>query len=130
MAAQVITGFVFERSTAQLLARVENPDGNLITQATLSAINRQIWKVQSSGNTQVRTETPETIADVVHDTLQTPDGWTIDSTGYNFEAWLDYDDLPEAATYRVEYEFVTTGGERYWGAVFEITAHRVNFTDD
>ena len=130
MGAQVISGFVFERSTVQLLARVENPDGSLVTQASLSAVNRQIHKIANGQATKISTEVPETIADVIFDTLQNPDSWSIDGTGYNFAAWLDYDDLPEAATYRVEYEFVTTGGERYWGAVFEITAHRVNFTDD
>ena len=129
MAAQVIQGFVFERASTLLLARVENPDGDLVTRASLASISRQIHKVSVTPPVPVGSEVTETIADVVFDTLQTDDRWTLDSLGYNFAAELSKTDLPENGVYRVEYELVTVAGsKRYW-VIFEITAHEVQFSD-
>ena len=130
MAALVIKVTVFERATVHLAARVENPDGNLITQSSLSEINRQIWKRGAGGaaDTQQGTEASEVVSTVVYDTLQTPDRWTLDDEGYNFAPVLAKTDIGDEGVYYVDYEFVTTANERYW-VRFEVTSAKINFGD-
>lgn len=116
MAAQEISGIVFERASAVLLARVRSHTGQYVTQASLSQIRREIWEIVDGSPSNVSGPTAQTIADVIFDTLQTGDPrWTFDAIGYNFLATIGKDDLPNKGEFKIEYECLpVTAGERFW----------------
>jgi hypothetical protein len=102
------------------MARIAGADGAAITQASLTSITYGVFN-KADDSAIVAAGTALTIADVVFDTLQTDDRWTVDSTGYNFR----HD--ATAATFvtgdvvhRFEYKFTPTSGEA-WHVVFEVS---------
>ena len=114
--AQIFPATFIEDQGWTALARIENPSGSLITQATLSTITYQVYDAtteRSSGATAL------TISSVVFDTLQgtslSDSRWAIDSTGYNFRAELPASVFPsDGKDYRVEFKFTPTSGAAFY----------------
>lgn len=115
-----IRGTVFKEDTLPLMARVYGADGELLTQASITAVAYSIF-VLDEKHPDVRaavdghTAVSLAVADVLYDTLQTDPLWRADSTGYNFKHWPDRDlgePFAEAETYcLVEYRLTPAAGE-------------------
>lgn len=129
MAARVITATVFERSTLLVLARLENPEGQLITQASVTSINREVWSLNPDNRESG--PTAENKANVILDTPVNDDKWPFASpdVGYNFIAKVDKDQLSSNGSWRIVYEIILPGSptERSW-VVAEPTAKKVQYT--
>lgn len=99
------TEAIFEDSGLYLAGRVEDAlTGDELTQSDLTSITLKVYEISDPG-TEIDSETL-VIADTVFDTLQT-DGWTVDSTGYNFRYLVPETSLPlGGAMYRFEFKFV------------------------
>jgi hypothetical protein len=98
------SGIVPEASAFSILSRVLGMDGNVLTQSGVTAIEYQIFPLDST--TAHVTATPLTVADVIFDTLQTDPAWTKDATGYNFRHDIAETVLTDPASdYSVEYKF-------------------------
>jgi len=92
------------------LARIQNPDGELVLQATLSAVQCTIK--QADGTTTL--DAALTVSSVVFDTLQTGDArWTEDDIGFNFAYETPAAAFPDAGHYRIEFRFTPTAGQPY-----------------
>jgi hypothetical protein len=109
---------VFEDSGVILMARIVNDAGTLLTQATTTSITCKSYDTSDPTGTPV---TPTVVvASVIFDTLQTPDIWTEDSTGYNFKHVLPATAIPNGdRTYQVEYKITPTSGEAFY-LVFQL----------
>lgn len=88
---------VMEDSGCSVMARVRNPSGGYITQASLDSISVTYRSLNPSGSA---TTSGLTVSQCVFDTLQTDSRWAKDATGYNFR-W----DAPAT--------IFTRGGARY-----------------
>lgn len=99
------TEAIFEDSGLYLAGRAEDAlTGDALLQSDLTSITLKVYEI-SDPDTEIASETL-TIANVIFDTLQT-DGWTIDSTGYNFRYQVPATSLPlGGAMYRFEFAFV------------------------
>ncbi len=115
--------FVFEDSTAYLLARIRGTTGALITKASLSSIQLKVYDSEDS-------ETPPTeiasrslvINDTVFDTLQLDSGWDTskDADGFNFKLEVLPTDIPAGGKkYRFEHKF-TNSSTKIWHFVAEV----------
>jgi hypothetical protein len=82
MPARAIIGEVWEGYPATVVARVTGENGADIVKASITAITYTVYDQKTGAVT--KTSTALVVADVVFDTLQTDDRWTIDATGYNF----------------------------------------------
>jgi len=92
------------------LARVRNPNGAYITEASLDNLK---CKVKNSSGTETYDATL-TISEVVFDTLETDDArWTVDDTGFNFLYEVPASAFPAVGHYRVEFLFDPASGEDY-----------------
>jgi len=120
MNASDTQGVVFDSATATLLARVVGWDGTAVTQTSLSSIVYSIFLLDDSdpdARTDVdgHTDVELRIADVICDSLQTDDLWTVDATGYNFRHTIDISENPAFAAagrrYLVEYTLTPTSGQ-------------------
>lgn len=135
MSVAAIEGVIIEGSGAVLLARVTGASGDAVTQASVSAIAWECWKTDvppgriypSSTTTVTPTKTGTgtgVVADVIYDTLQTDDRWTVDATGYNFAlsipaaSWpvTDIDDYPDSGWAQVDVKITPTTGEVFYVA--------------
>lgn len=111
--AQVIAAAFIEDSGWTALARLELPNGNLATQAAISAIAYQVFR----GSTQTASGSI-TIANAVFDALQGASyadaRWQIDALGYNFrfEFPATAFDQP-SADFRVEVKITPVSGEPF-----------------
>lgn len=107
---------VWEKGSVLVLARITgeaaaNGVATPITQATITSIALKITELPS----RTVVAPPEiTVSDVVFDTMQTDDRWTIDAVGYNFAHWIDGATylLTPSVIHRLEYTFTpsTTPG--------------------
>lgn len=118
--AKDIQGSVFERSSAQMLARVVNVTGLPIQIADISTIQYSVYEADPcrldewtvvTGHDSV----PLSPIAVVFDTLQLSEPWDVDEVGYNFRHDLSVSSseaFPEAGrTYQIRYEFLPVVGE-------------------
>lgn len=110
---------VWEDSGATCMARVVGQDAANITQASLTAIAYKVFDLDGLTPGTATDSGALVVADVVFDTVKTPDDdarWTEDSTGYNF---LDTTagkaaNLPTGDhRYRIEYVFDPDSGEDF-----------------
>lgn len=117
---QIVKATIWEDSAPVCLARVLDAAGDAVTQAGITSISRSVYNV-ASPTTAVDGPTAINVATSVYDTLQTDNGWTIDSTGWNFRDVVPASICSSAeVTYRIEYKFTPSSGEAFW-AIFEVT---------
>jgi hypothetical protein len=83
---QPVYAIVTQSNPTSFLARVQDQSGNLITQASATAITVTVWNVETS--TQTDTFSPS-VSSTIYNTLQTDGRWTTDSIGYNLAINLD-----------------------------------------
>lgn len=152
MAAPVVAT-IHAGTTVVLLARVLGKAGAVVTQASLSAIRYDIWKVDLTyrqiadlfGVAPER-DAPKTprwqpikqsgptslvIADTIYDALQTSGGWTVDDEGYNFRAELPetsfvkapLSEYPNPRYYQIDVEFTATAGGVFSAQFFTRATH-------
>ncbi len=118
MSATEAYGRVFYNSSATLLARVVKYDGTYVTQSALSSASYTINEVGTNGTNgdavTGHSNVSVPVSNLIYDTLQTDDTWTVDSTGYNFRHVLDISSnlaFPTAGTtYRVTFTLTPTSG--------------------
>ena len=128
MAVSIITGYVFERSGCQLMARMVGNAGAFVTQASLSSITYKLFDLSSATPDTTVASGTVTISGNVYDTVQTPaldPRWTRDSIGYNFRyaapgSWF----TPGDHVFRIEFTFTPTSGEVFY-ALFQPTARNL-----
>lgn len=119
--ANDIHGTVFKNGSVVLMARIVDAAGTDITQSGLSAVAYSIYELDAcrpdsltvvAGHDSVNLN----VADVVFDTLQTDDLWTVDQEGYNFRHELDIQQneaFPIAGVhYQVRYVVTPTNGQK------------------
>lgn len=110
---------VYEGGQVVLLARLEDDDATALQQADISAITIKVYDEGDPANA-ILTDTLSVPA-VIYDTLQTGNGWTLDSAanpdpisglyGWNFKHKTLTTYFPQGdRTYRVEAEVVGQGG--------------------
>lgn len=146
MAARFTTGVVFEGGSFVLLARILGADGTPAVQASFTDIDYEVWSipvpldkrtgldwqakyVNVTTPAKVVEETAMVVADVIFDTLQTDDRWTVDATGYNFAFEMPADTIPESLLdnypkipwYDIPVKFTPTTGEVFF-ARFRVEA--------
>lgn len=116
---------VFQESGNSLLGRIEGLNGQPITQASLTSIIYEVTDL--SDESQVKTGTV-TIANAVHDSLQTPSidpRWTVDLIGFNFEFSNLRTDIPNPKrAYLFEFLFEPASGEK-WPIQYELNTLKV-----
>ena len=107
MSLTITQGYVLEDSAYANMARLVDRDGDPLTQAAVRAISLTIFNRRSEAVFAAAASVA--VATVIFDTLQTPDIWTVDSTGYNFRH--DGTLLTAGETwYRFEYKFTPVVG--------------------
>lgn len=119
--AKDIQGTVFRNGTAVLLARIVDGHADAVNQASLTSGSYTIFAL-TQDYPQVLTvvegheEVALDIEDVIFDSLQTDNGWTVDDVGYNFRHELDVSEdeaFSEAGrVYQVRYELVPVTGQK------------------
>lgn len=122
MAGSDITrSVIWQGMPVALMARLRNPAGVYVTQASLSSIGYTIFDLGSSTPATPTASGTLTIASTIFDALQLDARWTIDSIGYNW-LWLAPGALfPNQATeYRVKILLTSTDGNQY-PAVYQLT---------
>ncbi len=119
--AKDVHATVFRNATATFLARVENTSGQVLTQASVTSIRYSVFEIdiEDPDATSVVTghdDVALTVADVVFDTLQLDEPWTVDAEGYNFRHELDVsqDEAFSQAgrVYQVRYEIAPVLGQK------------------
>jgi hypothetical protein len=115
-----ISGSVFKNGTAALMARIIGADMDPIEQADVADIVYSIYQMTDSAPDErdpVEGHTAVTLsaANVIYDSLQTGDQWTIDATGYNFMHVPPIDAHPAfpvaGKRFLVEYTITPTSGQ-------------------
>jgi len=107
MSLTITQGYVLEDSAYANMARLVDRDGELLTQAAVSAISLTIFTKKTG--VVFAAAAAVSVASTIFDTLQTPDIWTKDSVGYNFRH--DGNVLTDGDTwYRFEYKFTPVVG--------------------
>lgn len=119
--AKDIHATVFRNASAVFMSRVENALGQAITQASVASIRYTVYELDVDDPTELTAvvghqDATLVINDVVFDTLQTDESWTVDATGYNFRHELDVS-LNEAflevgGIYQVRYELTQVLGQK------------------
>lgn len=109
--ADIIRGPTWQGMTVAFLARMRNPAGAYVTQASLASLAYSIFDLKSLTPTIATATGTLTIATAIFDALQKDARWTVDSIGYNF-LWLAPGSLfPNAPNeYRVKILFTGTDG--------------------
>ncbi len=118
--AMDIYGTAFKNSSVTLLARIVGATGANIVQGVLNSIRYSVYLLDdqdANSRTAVaeHCDVPLTVADVIFDTLQTDQLWTVDTTGYNFRHVLDVS-THQALTiagrrYLIEYQLAPAAGQ-------------------
>ena len=119
-----VQAVTLRNSSPVLLARVEDSEGNDITQDAVSTITYSVylldkdWPQDRDNRTAItgHSTVAVTVADAVFDTLQTDDGrWDVDTTGYNFRHQIDVSANACFAVagrhYLVEFTITPTSGQ-------------------
>ena len=119
--ANDVRGKVFRHGSALLMARVVNASGQTLNQASVSALEYTVYELTTdnpSGLVAVTGHTGVvlTVSDVIYDSLQNNDAWTVDTEGYNFRHELDVstnEAFSEAGkVYQVRYELTPITGQK------------------
>jgi hypothetical protein len=119
--AKDIQGTVFRHGTAILMARLVDAQADEITQASLTSASYTIFALEPNDPTSLTPvaghENAELdVEEVVFDSLQTDNGWTVDEVGYNFRHEVDVSEdeaFPEAGrVYQVRYELAPVMGQK------------------
>lgn len=98
----------WEDADLVLLSRVRSIDGAYITQSSISSIALKVYDLSDAS---LVGSSALTVSNVVFDTLQKDDRWTVDSLGYNFRATVPAAFFPTGGRdYRVEVIFTPTAG--------------------
>ncbi len=119
--AKDVHATVFRNATAIFMSRVENASGQAITQASIASIRYAVYAIDGNdpdmlsvvaGHDNVTLNE----SDVVFDTLQTDEAWTVDATGYNFRHELDVSQneafSKAGGIYQVRYELTPVLGQK------------------
>lgn len=77
---------VFDGNTATLMARILDWSGNVLTVENTLSVTYTIWNTSTNAAVSGHTAVSVTPSACLYDTLQTPEIWTADDTGFNF-AW-------------------------------------------
>lgn len=119
--AKDIHAVVFRNATATFMARVENSVGEAIVQASLAAVRYSVFQLDRDDPNEMTVvaghdDAALVVGEVVFDTLQTDESWTVDATGYNFRHELDVS-TNEAfgvagEVYQVRYELTPVAGQK------------------
>jgi len=119
--AKDIHATVFRNATAIFMSRVENASGQAITQASITSIRYSVYELNTDDPASLTAvvgheEVALSVNDVVFDTLQTDQSWTVDATGYNFRHELDVlqnEAFSKAGrVYQVRYELTPVFGQK------------------
>ena len=111
---------VFKNGSATMLARVVGADAQPIVQADIASATYSVFLLDGDdpdSRTAVtgQTDVSLTVADIIFDTLQTDDLWTVDDIGYNFRHVLDVSAEEAFAVagrmYLVEYRLTPVVGQ-------------------
>ncbi len=111
---------VFKNGSATMLARVVGADAQPIVRADIASATYSVFLLAGDdpdSRTAVtgHADVSLTVADVIFDTLQTDDLWTVDQTGYNFRHVLDVSAEEAFAvagrTYLIEYRLTPVAGQ-------------------
>ena len=87
-------GVVFKNGSVTMLARVVRQDAANITQVAISSIVYSVYLLDDDDPDSREAVTGHdaesvAVADLIYDSLQTDDTWSVDATGYNFAHVLD-----------------------------------------
>jgi len=108
---------IYEDTGVTCMSRIFGDDGTAVEQSDISSITLAVFKNTSTSATYTASLT---VADVIFDTLQTDDRWSLDSTGYNFRHAVVASVFADGdATYRLEFKFTPASGSQYF-VIFEI----------
>lgn len=106
------TVIVNQGSTFAVMYRVM-VDGDEMVQADVDTIEYAIYNDDT--REVVLALTSLTVANVVFDTLQTDERWTVDTDGYNFRHDVSHSLLTDPdVTYRIEYKITLDGGSEFY----------------
>lgn len=106
------TVIVNQGSTFAVMYRVM-VDGDEMVQADVDTIEYAIYNDDT--REAVLALTSLTVANVVFDTLQTDERWTVDTDGYNFRHDVSHSLLTDPdVTYRIEYKITLDGGSEFY----------------
>ena len=118
--AKDMYGTAFRNGSAVLMARIVDRAGVTIRRSDVLVIVYSIYEVDPcwpenwaavAGHERV----PLPVADVIFDTLQLGDPWTLDSVGYNFLHELDASEHPPfprpSTHYEICYRLFPTNGQ-------------------
>ncbi|MCA9229200.1 MAG: hypothetical protein KDA57_01000 [Planctomycetales bacterium] len=119
--ARDIHATVFRNATATFMARVENAVGQAITQASVASVHYTVFELDAVDPTSLMAvighdDVVLAASDVIFDTLQSDESWTVDATGYNFRHELDVSSNEAFAKagglYQVRYELIAVVGQK------------------
>ena len=114
---------VLKNGTLNCMARVDNYEGTLITQASVDTVTYTVYQLDEDYPDRPNTRTAVTgheavavaKASCIFNTLQTGGLWSKDSTGYNFRHILDISSNQAFGTagrkYLVEFTITPTSGQ-------------------
>lgn len=106
------TVIVNQGSTFAVMYRVM-VDGDEMVQADVDTIEYAIYNDDT--REVVLALASLTVANVVFDTLQTDERWTVDTDGYNFRHDVSHSLLTDPdVTYRIEYKITLDGGSEFY----------------
>jgi hypothetical protein len=106
------TVIVNQGSTFAIMYRVM-VDGDEMVQADVDTIEYAIYNDDT--REAVLALTSLTVANVVFNTLQTDERWTVDTEGYNFRHDVSHSLLTDPdITYRIEYKITLDGGSEFY----------------
>jgi hypothetical protein len=96
---------VWQGQDLKFLARVVNDSGVDLTTDDISSWGLRVFDTHDRRNRRklVSDALPQTY---VFDTLQTDEGWTRDSEGWNFKYRLEYDNFRSEGEHHYTFEFV------------------------
>lgn len=116
MSCDIGIASVFVGSSVTLLDRITGVDAANITQASVGTIT---YTIRENGS-EVASESL-TVSDVVFDSLSTGNGWTEDTTGWNFKWVVSGDNFASEGTYYIEIA-ITDTSERVSKVMWQVNA--------
>jgi hypothetical protein len=110
----IIQATVIENSAVTILARVRNAAGEYLAAADVTSITAAVYDAAGAQDQDPIATPTLDVADCISDTLQTDARWTVDATGYNFEAGLSGDCFPQGdRVYQVEFTITPSEGDAF-----------------
>ena len=111
----------FEQSSVILMARMVDRDGASVQRSHIGSIEYSVYELdfrRPENLTAVRGQEAVAleVAEVVFDSPQIGDWWTVDAMGYNFRHQIYFDRSQKISRaglrYEVRYEVTLTGGQQ------------------